>query len=102
MAEIIKSDSFEEKVLKSERPVVVDFFATWCGPCRMLAPILEKVEGEKADKADFYKVDVDQSPDLAMTYNVMSVPTLMLFKDGAPAGTSVGLVGKDELETFIG
>ena len=102
MAEIITKDSFEEKVLKSAAPVLVDFFATWCGPCRMLSPILDELESEHKDRVGFYKVDIDQSPELALTYGVMSVPTLMLFKDGSPAGTSVGVRPREELEEFIG
>ncbi len=102
MAEIINKDSFDEKVLGSDVPVVVDFFATWCGPCRMLSPILEEIEGDKAGAVRFYKVDVDQSPELAMSYNVVSVPTLVLFKGGAPVSTSVGLAPRSKLESFIG
>ncbi len=100
MAEIINKDAFEAKVLGSADKTVVDFFATWCGPCRMLAPILEEVEGEHPE-ISFVKVDIDESPELAMRYGVMSVPTLMKFENGQPTGTSVGLVPKDELEAFI-
>ncbi len=100
MAEIINKDTFEEKVLGGG-VTVVDFFATWCGPCRMLVPILEEVEAEHPE-IGFVKVDVDQSPELAMRYGVMSVPTLMKFVDGQPAGTSIGLIPKEELEAFIG
>ena len=99
MAEIINKDTFEEKVLGGGT-TVVDFFATWCGPCRMLAPILEEAEGDHPE-IRFVKVDIDQSPELAMRYGVMSVPTLMKFVDGQPAGTSIGLVPREELETFI-
>lgn len=101
MAEIVNSGSFQEKVLKASGPVVVDFFAAWCGPCRMLSPILEEVEARRPE-VGFVKVDIDESPDLAAAYGVMSVPTLMKFVDGAPAGTSVGLLPRDELEAFIG
>ena len=82
MAEIIGSQDFQEKVLNADKPVLVDFFATWCGPCKMLAPTIDEIASEMAGKAYVYKVDVDQSNDLAGTYNVMSVPTLIVFENG--------------------
>lgn len=100
MADIINSERFETEVLGSQGPVLVDFFATWCGPCRMLAPTLEELEAERSDVA-FVKVDVDQSPDLAAKYGVMSIPTLILFKNGEPAATSVGLIPREELEELL-
>lgn len=100
MAEILNKDTFESQVLNGTGKTVVDFFATWCGPCRMLSPILEEVESEHPE-VRFVKVDIDESPELAEKYGVVSVPTLMKFVDGAPAATSIGLLPKDELETFI-
>ncbi len=98
MAEIVKKEAFEEKIAAGT--TLVDFFATWCGPCRMLAPILEEVEAEHPEIA-FIKVDVDESPELANAYGVTSIPTLILFKDGEPANTSVGLSPKEELEELL-
>lgn len=97
MSEIISSAEFQSKVLDAEQPVLVDFFATWCGPCKMLAPTLDAVAAEVADRAKVYKVDVDQSPDVAAKYGVMSVPTLILFKDGQPARQMVGAQPKPAL-----
>ena len=98
MAEIVKKEAFEEKLAAGT--ALVDFFATWCGPCRMLAPILEEAEAEHPEIA-FVKVDVDESPELANAYGVTSIPTLVLFKNGEPAKTTVGLLPKDELEEFL-
>jgi thioredoxin 1 len=90
MSEILNSANFEEKALKADKPALVDFFATWCGPCKRLAPILEELTGEVSEQAYVYKVDIDQSPDLAARYGVVSVPTLIVFRDGQPAAKMVG------------
>ena len=97
MAEVISSGDFQQKVLESDLPVLVDFFATWCGPCKMVAPILDEVASEVSGKAKVVKVDIDQSPDIAQVYGIMSVPTMMLFKDGQPAKTIVGAQPKSSL-----
>ncbi len=97
----IQKPNFESKVLKSELPVLVDFFATWCGPCRMLAPILEELEPRYEGKIKFVKLDVDEAPELANQYGVRGVPTLILFRDGEPVKTSVGFLNQDELESFL-
>ncbi len=101
-AAVINNADFEAEVLKSDLPVLVDFFATWCGPCRMLSPILESVESEYAGKVRFCKVDIDEEPELAAQYRVMSVPTLMIFENGEVARKSIGLISDSELREFIG
>ena len=97
MSEIISSAEFQSKVLQATEPVLVDFFATWCGPCKMLAPTLDAVAAEVAGRAKVYKVDVDQSPDVAAQYGVMSVPTLILFTGGQPVKQRVGAQPKPAL-----
>lgn len=97
MSEIISSAEFQSKVLQATEPVLVDFFATWCVPCKMLAPTLDAVAAEVAGRAKVYKVDVDQSPDVAAQYGVMSVPTLILFKGGQPVKQMVGAQPKPAL-----
>lgn len=98
---IINLEEFNDLVIESKKTVLVDFFATWCGPCKMLTPILEEVEKEKTNDVEFCKVDVDQSFDLAKSYGVMSVPTLILFKDGAEVERVIGLKNKDFISNLI-
>jgi thioredoxin 1 len=98
---IINKSNFEDEVINSELPVLVDFFATWCGPCKMLAPTIEEVEAESADTVKFCKIDIDEDAELAMKYGIMSVPTLMLFKGGEPVKKSIGVISKDELLELI-
>ncbi|MDE6120864.1 MAG: thioredoxin [Muribaculaceae bacterium] len=84
--------------IQENKPTLVDFFATWCGPCRMQGPILEEVKGRLGDKANILKVDIDQNPELAAAYRVQSVPTLILFKNGEAVWRAVGVQQADELE----
>ena len=96
----ITSADFEEVVLKSEKPVLVDFNATWCGPCRMLKPVLEQVAAERAD-VTVVGVDIAENDELAEEYEVFSIPCLVLFKDGAEANRSVGLIPKEAIEDLL-
>ncbi len=98
--EKVTAQNFDEKVRNNAGVTVVDFFATWCGPCKMLAPILEETASESAD-VTFCKVDIDEEMNLATQYQIMSVPTLLFFKGGEVVKKSIGLISQDELEEFI-
>ena len=93
--------NFEAEVLKSDKPVLGDFWAPWCGPCRMLAPILAEIAEEKGDTVKVGKVNVDEEPELAAQYGITGIPAILLFKNGQVAATSVGFKPKSELEAFI-
>jgi thioredoxin 1 len=93
----VTDGSFESDVIKSGTPVLVDFWATWCGPCKMIAPVLEELAGEKAGELTIAKLDVDANPETARSFNVVSIPTLILFKDGEPVKRIVGAKGKAAL-----
>src|SRR6202041_987248 len=89
--------SFSTDVLSSNKPVLVDFWATWCGPCKMVAPVLEKIAAERAEKLTVAKLDVDNNPQTARDFQVVSIPTMILFKDGQPVKRIVGAKGKAAL-----
>ena len=97
----VSDSSFESDVLKSDKPVLVDYWAEWCGPCKMIAPILEEVSGEYDEKITIAKLDVDANQNTSMQYGIRGVPTLMLFKDGDVVATHVGALTKSQLTTFI-
>jgi thioredoxin 1 len=93
----VSDATFDETVVGSDTPVVVDFWAEWCGPCKMIAPVLEEIAGEHPDKLRIVKLNVDDNPETARRYDVMSIPTLLVFKDGEPAKRLVGAKGKGQL-----
>ena len=101
MALTITKENFDEVVLKSELPVLVDFWATWCGPCKMLTPIIEELAKELEGKAVVGKINVDEQGELAMKFSVMSIPTLMVFKNGELVKKSVGFMPKAQVLSLL-
>ena len=97
MAEQITGADFQAKVLDASEPVLVDFFATWCGPCKMMAPVIDEVAAEKSGTASVYKIDIDENPEIAQKYGVMSIPTFIAFKNGEPAAKTLGAQPKEKI-----
>lgn len=97
----LTNDNFKSEVLESDKPVLVDFWASWCGPCRMVSPIVDEIAEEASDKFKVGKINVDEQPDLAAQFNVMSIPTLIVFKNGATAQTSVGVRSKADILAML-
>ncbi len=98
----VTDQTFSDEVLGSDKPVLVDFWATWCGPCKMVAPVLEEIASEHGAKLSVAKMDIDANPSTARDYRIMSIPTMILFKDGAPAAAAVGAQPKSKLESTLG
>ena len=101
MVKEINDSNFSELVVKASKPVVVDFWAPWCGPCKMLGPVLTEVEKELGEKVDFVKINVDDNPITSETYKVSSIPTIIIFKNGEISNTLVGFRPKQEIVALI-
>ena len=101
MEVVLTVENFENEVLKSDKPVLVDFWATWCGPCRMIAPIVEEIAHDFEGKIKVGKVNVDEQEELAIRYGISSIPTLLLFKNGEVAKKTLGYMPKDAVVKFI-
>ena len=97
----VSDATFESEVLKATGPVVVDFWAEWCGPCRMIAPALEEIAGSLGEKVKIVKLNVDENPQTAAKYNIQSIPTLMIFKNGDMSSRQIGAAPKQKLEQWI-
>jgi thioredoxin 1 len=102
MAIEVTEATFDAEVLKSETPVLVDFWAEWCGPCHAVSPVLEKIAEERQDELKLVKVNIDEEQGLSMRYGVMSIPTMILFKNGEPAAAAIGAQPKSALERTLG
>lgn len=99
--EIVNDTTFQSTVLESKLPVLVDFYADWCGPCKMMAPVVEELAAEYKDRAKVVKINVDESPETAEKYNIMSIPTFMVFVNGAPVKQQVGGMPKSALAAML-
>jgi thioredoxin len=99
MVKEVTDATFEQDVIQSDRPVVVDFWAPWCGPCRVVSPILDDLAGEHRDRVDFVKLNVDDNPQAASRFNVLSIPTVILFERGQPQETVIGARSKSHYES---
>lgn len=97
----IKEDEFEEKVINSDKKVLVDFYASWCGPCKMLSPVIEQLS-ESDDTYNYYKIDIDNALEISKKYGIMSIPTLLIFEDGEVKNSSLGFLSMDQLKEFLG
>ncbi len=102
MATAVTESTFEQEVLTSDKPVLVDFWAEWCGPCHAVSPVLDKIAGERPDELKLVKVNIDEEQGLAQRYGVASIPTMILFKDGQPAASAIGAQPKAALERTLG
>jgi thioredoxin 1 len=102
MAINVTEATFEQEVLQSDKPVIVDFWAEWCGPCHAVAPVLDKIVEERPDEVKLVKINIDEEHGLSMRYGVMSIPTMILFRDGEPAAAAVGAQPKSMLERSLG
>jgi thioredoxin 1 len=102
MATTVTEQSFEEEVLQSDKPVIVDFWAEWCGPCHAVAPVLDRIVEESNGDLKLVKVNIDEQPALSQRFGVQSIPTMILFKDGEPAAAAIGAQPKPALEKALG
>ena len=102
MADAVTEANFEEEVLQSEKPVIVDFWAEWCGPCHAVSPVLDRIAEERVNELKLVKVNIDEEQELAQRYGVASIPTIILFKHGEPAAAAVGAQPKGSLERSLG
>lgn len=101
MVNVFNEENFENEVINSDKTTIVDFYADWCGPCKMMSPVIEKIAEENAEKIKVGKVNVDENQELAMQYNVMSIPTILVFKDGKISKIFIGVTSKSEIEEEI-
>ncbi|MDQ4030004.1 MAG: thioredoxin [Actinomycetota bacterium] len=102
MATAVTSATWEQEVIKSDKPVLVDFWAEWCGPCHAVAPVLDKIAEERAQELKLVKLNIDEEQDIAQRYGIASIPTMVLFKDGEPAAAAIGAQPKGSLERSLG
>ncbi|MDP8911853.1 MAG: thioredoxin [Actinomycetota bacterium] len=102
MATAVSESTFEQEVLQSDKPVIVDFWAEWCGPCHAVSPVLDRIAQERGDELKLVKVNIDEEQGLAQRFGIASIPTMILFKDGEPAAAAVGAQPKSALERSLG